>query len=171
MGCCTGLCGCSFGSAVHCLCGRGCLGCTGCCIGCTGLCCIGVSFFCKTTDGFAGCCGMLTCISGFFDEGISTVISGCERLGGAASGLSISGRASLTSSFCIGERCTAGVFIISLIDTSLSSCMGGKTVCSCSFASCVRGTAGVLAISERLTGLSSCMGGSKLSSPVGIPGR
>ena len=115
---------------------------------------------------------MLTCISGFVDvKGISTVISGCERLGGAASGLSISGRASLTASFCIGERCTTGVFIISLIDTSLSSCIGGKTVPSFSFESGVSGTAGVFAISESITGLSSCIGGNELSSPFGISGK
>ena len=49
--------------------------------------------------------------------------------------------------------------------------MGGKTVCSFSFASGVSGTASVLAIDESGTGLSGCMGGSKLSSPVGIPGK
>ena len=114
---------------------------------------------------------MLTCISGVDAEGISTVISGCERLGGAASGLSISGRASFTSSLCIGERRTAGVFIISLIDTSLSSCIGGKTVFSCSFASGVSGTEGAFAISESVTGFSSCIGGNELSSPVGISGK
>ena len=118
-----------------------------------------------------GCCGIVTSIADSAADDTSTSISGCERLGGAASGLLISGRRSLTSSLAIGESRTAGADLISSIVISLSSCMGGKIVCSFSFARGVSGTAAVLAIDEIDTGLSSCMGGRELSSPVDISGK
>ena len=71
----------------------------------------------------------------------------------------------------MGVSGTAGVFLISSIVISCSSCIGGSELPSCCCIG-VRGTASVFAIVESGTGLSNCIGGRKLLSELsGMLGR